>query len=335
VSLTNLNKVLFPAREGEEPVTKRDLIGYYAQVAPFLLPYLFDRAVNLHRFPNGAAQGGFWQKEIPGHAPDWLTRWYFAEASEGKTECFAVLDSVASLVWMANYAAVELHPWTSSTRDSQQPTWALIDIEPGTATTFEQIVELAGLYQVALEHLNIEGMPKVTGKQGVQIWVPVADGYTFEDTRTWVQMLSRTVGRTLPELISWEWQKDPRWPGPPRLHAERDHQDPRRAVQHPTRARGAGVGPDRLGRTAGPRPTARPLGSARRPGTHPDRRRPDGRSHHGNNGCPICRSRRAAQSRQYRAGMSSVRMFCSIIRSAAAPRSGSICATASGATRIE
>jgi bifunctional non-homologous end joining protein LigD len=204
VSLTNLDKVLFPARDGEEPVTKRDLIGYYAQVAPYLLPYLFDRAVNLHRYPNGAGQDGFWQKEVPDHAPDWLTRWYFAEASEGKTECFAVLDSVASLVWMANYAAVELHPWTSSTRDSRQPTWALIDIDPGTATTFEQIVELAGLYQVALEHLRIEGMPKVTGKHGIQIWVPVSDGYTFEDTRTWVQMLSRAVGRTLPELISWE-----------------------------------------------------------------------------------------------------------------------------------
>jgi bifunctional non-homologous end joining protein LigD len=164
----------------------------------------------LHRFPDGAAEDGFWQKEVPSYAPDWLTRWHYTEAKQGKTECFAVLDSVAALVWMANYAAIELHPWTSRLTDVQQPTWALIDIDPGTDTTFDQVVELAKLYEVALRHLAVNAMPKVTGKRGIQIWVPIADGYTFDDSRAWVEKISRAVGRTLPELVSWEWHTDRR-----------------------------------------------------------------------------------------------------------------------------
>jgi bifunctional non-homologous end joining protein LigD len=185
-------------------------LRYYAQIAPYLLPYLADRPVNLHRFPDGAGEDGFWQKEVPSHAPDWLTRWHYTEAKQGKTECFAVLDSVAALVWMANYAAIELHPWTSRLTDVQQPTWALIDIDPGTDTTFAQVVELAKLYEVALRHLKVNAMPKVTGKRGIQIWVPIADGYTFDDSRAWVEKISRAVGRTLPELVSWEWHTDRR-----------------------------------------------------------------------------------------------------------------------------
>lgn len=210
VSVTNLDKVLFAGRDGEPLVTKREMLRYYAEIAPYLLPYLFDRAVNLHRFPDGLEKSGFWQKELPSHAPDWLSRWHYTEASEGKTECFAVLDSVASVVWMANYAAIELHPWTSPTADPDQPTWALIDIDPGTRTAFEEVVELAKLYRVALEHLKLAAMPKVTGQHGIQIWVPIADGYTFQETREWVEKLSRAVGAIRPELVSWQWHKDRR-----------------------------------------------------------------------------------------------------------------------------
>jgi bifunctional non-homologous end joining protein LigD len=210
VTLTNLDKVLFPARDPEPPVTKRDLIRYHALIAPFMLPYLADRPVNTHRYPNGVEAPGFWHKEVPDYAPDWLTRWHYTEADPGKTQCYAVIDSVAALVWMANYAAVELHPWTSRISDVHQPTWALIDIDPGPATSFDDVLVLARLYRVALEHLKVAAMPKVTGQRGVQIWVPIRPGYSFEDTRGWVEKLSRAVGHTVPELVSWKWQKDRR-----------------------------------------------------------------------------------------------------------------------------
>jgi bifunctional non-homologous end joining protein LigD len=212
LKLTNLDKVLFPARDDDAggdphgPVTKRDLVRYHARVAPWMLPYLYDRPVNLHRFPDGAAKPGFWHKEVPSHAPEWLTRWHNDEADPGETEWYFVIDSVPALAWMANYGAIELHPWTSRLPDVHQPTWALIDIDPGPNVSFDDVVVLARLYRTALDHLGVAGMPKVTGKRGVQIWVPVADGYTFAETRAWVEKVSRAVGKTVPELVSWEWE---------------------------------------------------------------------------------------------------------------------------------
>jgi bifunctional non-homologous end joining protein LigD len=206
LKLTNLDKVLFPGREGEAPVTKRELIRYHAQVAPFMVPYLYDRPINLNRFPDGADKPGFWHKEVPSHAPEWLTKWRNEEADPGETECYAVVDSVPALVWMANFGALELHAWTSRLPDVHQPTWALIDIDPGPNVTFDDVLVLARLYRTALEHLHVIGMPKVTGKRGVQIWVPISDGYRFRDTRGWVEKVSRLIGRTVPELVSWEWE---------------------------------------------------------------------------------------------------------------------------------
>ncbi|WP_345379919.1 non-homologous end-joining DNA ligase [Pseudonocardia yuanmonensis] len=209
LALTNLDKVLFPGQAGP-PVTKRDLIRYHAQVAPYLLPYLAGRPVNLHRYPDGTARPGFWQKEVPGHAPDWLRRWHNPEADPGETQVYFVVDSTPALVWLANYGAIELHPWTSRLPDVHQPTWALIDIDPGPALGFAEVLVLARLYRTALEHLQVEAAPKVTGKRGVQIWVPIAPGYSFDDTRGWVEKLSRAVGRMVPELVSWEWHTDRR-----------------------------------------------------------------------------------------------------------------------------
>jgi bifunctional non-homologous end joining protein LigD len=111
---------------------------------------------------------------------------------------------------MANYAAIELHPWTSRLPDVDEPTWALIDIDPGTKTSFEEVLLLARLYQSGLEHLGVTGMPKLTGKRGIHIWIPISGGYSFDDTRNWVERLSRAVGATVPDLVSWTWQKNAR-----------------------------------------------------------------------------------------------------------------------------
>ncbi len=205
LKLTNLGKELFPGREGEQPVTKRELIGYSAQIAPLTLPYLAGRALNMHRFPGGAGQPGFWNKQLPDHAPDWLPRWRDPSAKPGHTTTYLVIDEPAALVWAANYGALEWHAWTSRTSNPDSPTYALIDIDPGSATSWDEVLVLARLHRTALDHLRVRAQPKITGRRGIQIWIPVVDGLSYHDTRTWVEQLSKTVGAVVPDLISWKW----------------------------------------------------------------------------------------------------------------------------------
>jgi len=205
--VTNLDKVLFPGRDGEPPVTKRELLAYAARIAPVLVPYLRGRAVNLHRYPDGAQEKGFWHKEVPPRAPAWLPRWDNPDADPGETRTYLVVDEPAALVWAAGFGALEWHPWTSPTAAPDRPDYALFDIDPGEHTSWEEVVELARLHRTAFEHLQVRAYPKVTGRRGIQVWVPIARGPGFDETREWVERVSRTVGAVLPDLVSWKWQK--------------------------------------------------------------------------------------------------------------------------------
>ncbi|HST65818.1 MAG TPA: DNA polymerase ligase N-terminal domain-containing protein [Mycobacteriales bacterium] len=198
--LSNLDKELFPGG-----VTKRDFIRYAARIAPTVLPYLSGRALNLHRFPGGATSKGFWQKQLPDHAPDWVARWDNPAAKDDDTRTYLVVDEPAALVWAANFGALEWHAWTSKTDAPQQPTYALIDLDPGPATAFADILTLARLHRAALAHLGVRAQPKLTGRRGIQIWIPIARGPSFAETRAWVEQLSRAVGAVVPELVSWQW----------------------------------------------------------------------------------------------------------------------------------
>lgn len=213
VKVTNLDKVLFPAADGDAggPISKRELISYFTQVAPALLPHLAGRPLNLHRFPNGVDRPGFWQKDMPRSTPAWLTIWHetdHRELTHRTANDHLVADCVAALAWLANQTAFEIHAWTSTCADPGRPTYALIDIDPGTSTTWEETLTLARLFRTALEHLGVRGYPKTTGSRGVQVWVPIVRGkYNYAQTSEWVEMLSRAVGATVPDLVSWEWTK--------------------------------------------------------------------------------------------------------------------------------
>ena len=210
LKLTNLDKTLF---EADPPITKRELIRYFARIAPTMLRHLADRPLNLQRFPNGAGAPGFWQKDIPATAPAWLTRWH-ETGVDGREDRQAndhlLADRAATLAWLGNQASFEIHAWTGRLPEPWQPTFAYIDIDPGEATTWDETLVLARLYRTALGHLGVRGYPKTTGKRGIQIWIPIVPRYRFDETSAWVERVSRAVGSTVPELISWEWAKGAR-----------------------------------------------------------------------------------------------------------------------------
>ena len=159
------------------------------------------------RYPDGVTKPGFWHKEVPDHAPAWIARWHCEEAEPGETQCYVVVDRPATLAWMANFGAIDLHAWTSRIDAPDRPTYALIDVDPGEKTGWDDVRTLVDLYRAALDHLSVRGYPKVTGGRGVQIWVPIATGPTFGQTRAWVESLSHAIGDLVPELVSRKWEK--------------------------------------------------------------------------------------------------------------------------------
>ena len=176
--------------------------------------------------PTAPRRKGFWHKQRPDHAPEWLGGWDNPEADEGETTTYVVADEPAALVWAANFGALEWHPWTSRTDAPHEPTYALVDLDPGERTSWDDLLVLARLHRTALEHLGVTAGPKVTGRRGIQIWVPVVQGYSFDDTRAWVEALSQHRGQGGAGAGQLEvGGQGAQGAGPARLHAERDQQD--------------------------------------------------------------------------------------------------------------
>jgi bifunctional non-homologous end joining protein LigD len=198
VRVTHLNKVMWP----EDKLTKRDLIAHYLRVAPVLLPYLRDRPLSMQMFPDGINGNHFWRKDKPSHAPEWIESWtYHGE----KTKDYIVVNNLATLVWVANAASIDLHPWHSRIDAPHQPDWAVFDLDPAEGATFENVVTLARLTGVALDHYGLHSVLKTTGQTGLQIYVPIRRGPDYRVVRDWVEGVSRAIGRIVPELVSWEW----------------------------------------------------------------------------------------------------------------------------------
>lgn len=198
VRLTNLDKVMWP----EEHLTKRDLVAHYIAVAPVLLPYLRDRPLSMQVFPDGVTGKSFWRKDAPSYAPAWMTTWtYHGE----KTKNYIVVNDRATLVWVANAASIDLHPWHSRIDAPTLPDWAVFDLDPAEGATFESVVTIARLVGVALQHYGLRSVLKTTGQTGLQIYVPINRDPDYSAVLRWVEGVARTIGQAVPDLVSWEW----------------------------------------------------------------------------------------------------------------------------------
>ena len=197
LKFTNLNKVFYP-REG---YTKRDVIQYYDGVAPLLLPYLKDRPLSLRRYPDGIEGESFFQKDARKDFPAWF-RIEAVETEEGKALTrFALADDRASLLFLANLGCIDENPWMSRIGSLEHPDFMLIDLDPQECN-YDRIVEAAQLIRRKLDILGLEGYPKTTGGHGMHIYVPVEPVYSYEQIRSFAEVLARWVAGERPDLFT-------------------------------------------------------------------------------------------------------------------------------------
>ncbi len=189
LSLSNLDKVMYP----ETGFTKGQVIDYYTRVAPAVLPHLRDRPLTLKRYPNGVEGGHFYEKQCPSHRPDWVRSEPVVLSS--KTIEFCICDDLATLVWLANLADLELHPSLSKVPEVDRPTIMAFDLDPGPGTGLAECCEVALLLRDALGQLGLESFPKTSGSKGLQLYVPLNVPDVDYDDGT--KLLSNALARHL------------------------------------------------------------------------------------------------------------------------------------------
>lgn len=195
LKFTNLDKVYWP----DEGYTKRDMLNYYYQVAPYILPYLVDRPQSMNRYPDGIKGKSFYQKDITDTAPDWIQREpYTTEKGEDKN--FLVPKSEADILYMANTGAIEMNPWSSTIHKEDYPDWCLIDLDPSKKNSFELVINVALAVKEVLDNMGITGYVKTSGSTGIHIYIPLGAKYTYDQS----QMLGRIIAVQVRDMMPQE-----------------------------------------------------------------------------------------------------------------------------------
>lgn len=198
--LSNLDKVFWP----DEGYTKGDLLAYYWNVAELLLPHLKDRPLTLKRMPDGIEGGHFYQKDAPGHTPEWIPRCPI-EPADGDTDEMLMAMTPEHLLFVANLGAIEFHPLHSRCGSYDRPDYMVFDLDPFHPAGFAEALVVAHHVRIALETLGLQGLPKTSGATGIQIYVPVGRGHTYDDTRSLAERIGRMILRADPDLVTMEW----------------------------------------------------------------------------------------------------------------------------------
>jgi bifunctional non-homologous end joining protein LigD len=199
LKFTNLSKIFWP----QEKYTKRDMLNYYYQVAPYLLPYLKDRPQSLNRYPNGINGKSFYQKDITGKAPDWIKMEPYT-TSEGEDKNFLVPEDEASILYMANAGAIEMNPWNSTIHNEDYPDWCLIDLDPSDKQGFDVVIKAAQATKEVLDNMGVTGYPKTSGSTGIHIYIPLGAKYTYDQCQMFGRIIATQVHNMLPDITSIE-----------------------------------------------------------------------------------------------------------------------------------
>ena len=211
LKLSNLDKVFWP----DEGITKGDLLSYYREVGAVLVPHLKDRPFTMKRYPDGWQGDHFFQKDAPGHMPEWIPRRPFSVSTREtprrrrRIEVPLVNDEFA-LLWMVNMGCIDMNTWYSRVDRPERPDWVLFDLDPSPDVGFRETVRVALLVKEVLDALGLASFPKTSGADGFHVLVPVERRHAYDDTREFAEIVAGTLARLHRGLVTTEWSKSKR-----------------------------------------------------------------------------------------------------------------------------
>ena len=201
LQLTNLEKVFWP----ELGLTKRDLLQYYADVAPALLPHLRDRAMVMKRYPNGIHGKCFFMKRTPSPRPEWIETCEILHGS-GNLIAFPMAQDLASLLWLVNLGCIDLNQWYARCDDVDRPDYLHFDLDPGEGAEFDRVRETALVVRDALHSLGMTPLVKTSGSKGLHLYVPIVRGPVQKEVWRFAKHLAKELDARHPDLITAEYR---------------------------------------------------------------------------------------------------------------------------------
>lgn len=206
LNLSNLQKVLYPA----VGFTKQQVIDYYVRIAPAILPHLKGRALTRKRYPDGVDGEPFFEKNAPMHKPDWVKTVAVWSGHNRRNVNYVLADDMATLVWLANLAALELHPSLALAKDITCPTEMVFDLDPGPPADIVLCCRVGMWLREIFEHLGLESFPKTSGSKGLQLYVPLNTPTTYDATKLFSHALAQLLEHDHPGEVVSEMKKQVR-----------------------------------------------------------------------------------------------------------------------------
>jgi bifunctional non-homologous end joining protein LigD len=203
LTLTNLDKVLYPATG----FAKGQVIDYYVRIAPVLVPHLAGRPLTMKRYPGGVDEEFFFEKNAPKHRPDWVKTTPVWSDRNHRTINFLLANDLATLVWIANLASLELHPSLSLAADLEMPTMIVFDLDPGPPANIVQCSQVGLWVRDIFEHFGLQSFPKTSGSKGLQVYIPLNTPTSYEQTKSFAHAIARLLEQEHPELVVSDMKK--------------------------------------------------------------------------------------------------------------------------------
>jgi len=198
VRLTNLDKVLYPSVN----VTKSEILTYYIRMAPRILPFVMDRSLTMHRYPEGIDGEDFYEKDAPPGTPGYVDIFTRYSETADRDVHFVLCNNLDTLIWLATLASLELHISLSKTVDYTTPDLLLFDIDPEPLLSFDDVIDVAHIVKEYLEAAGIQPYVKTFGRKGVHIVVPLVPGYRFEEVRAFAHDTGKEIAKDTPHVVS-------------------------------------------------------------------------------------------------------------------------------------